>query len=182
MSTQAFKLIEVYNDLVNEIGDLDNISQLKLTPTSLSTYQGNFDYNGKNYTLNVRLEPIDNLKKDIQFPPHINYEKANMIINLGFDVDGMNKQAVKTKKTLFSILKSVLDVAIDYINKNPKDMLLLLPEKKDKRGINGSDEDIKQKMNLYRVIAKKNLPSTHSFDNIKIANELDGLVIYPKNL
>ena len=182
MSTQAFKLIEVYNDLVNEIGDLDKISKLKLTPTSLSTYQGNFDYNSKNYTLNVRLEPIGNLKKDIQFPSHINYKKANMIINLGFDVDGMNKQAVKTKKILFAILKSVLDVAIDYINKNPKDMLLLLPEEKDKRGINGSDEDIKQKMNLYRVIAKKNLPSTHSFDNVKIANELDGIVIYPKNL
>lgn len=180
MSTTFVKLFEVYKEMLNEVGDMKNIKPYSFIRPNHLKYQ--FVVEGDlEVTVNFMKWATEDLKY-IKFPPAASIEKASAVYNIGYNIEGDDKQYMKpTAGMLFRILKTVLECIEDFMKSHSNIFITVFETSKI------SDENkIGQKLPLYIQLAYKNKPSGHRTGNVKFDGE-EGIYIgpiykdYPKN-
>jgi hypothetical protein len=155
MKKENIGLIKLFEEIVNEVGDLKNISSFnyKLTNDGGQFY---FEFEHQKCKCNVNFTQVSpDMYYSFNFPPIINH-KDKEIISVGFDIEGTDEQYLKSNpKLLFGILKTVTDIIKDSLHKYPENCIfVIMATSKTGSGFNDP-----QKMNLYKLILQQNLPT-----------------------
>jgi hypothetical protein len=157
MKKQTLNLSNLLNEIINEVGDLTNISSWDY---ELNNNGGifKFIYNQQEYKCVVEFTDVpNNLNVSFSLPPIINHLNKK-IVSVGFSVEGTDEQHIKTdQNTLLKILKTVTFIIRDCIKKYPDNTIFVIfATSKIGRGFNDS-----QKMRLYKLILQHNLPTNY---------------------
>jgi hypothetical protein len=163
------KLLKLLHEMINEVGDLQNIQPFDYTITDNG---GEFDAFLNNEKVKVETtftESPSNINHMFSFPPVIspNHKK---IYNIGFSIRNNDEQFSKENyHILIRILKTVVNIITDSLSKYPKDSIFVFfATSKIGKGF----ED-PQKMKLYKLIMQNNLPSGYRMGTAKfLDNEL----------
>lgn len=171
MSTNVIKISQLLKELVNEVGDLQNIQ-----PVPYDVSKGTFavDYLEKQYRGKVQFTRLD--KKGlslIKLPPIVDQTKIQVGYNIGYSIEGISSQAIKGDvKLLLSILKAVSEIVADHIIKQPDAMYFIFAESKVEAGFNDP-----QKLKLYQHILGHNLPKGFRMGKAEIEGIAEGIFI-----
>lgn len=151
MSTRIPKLLEIYQEILQEVGDLKNIEPYPYTRVEKGVYETTLETGEE---LSILLENAEEWQELglLQIPSSINIKKTDKIYNLGFGVNDSDSQQKKaTLPILFRILKTVLVIAEEFLRNNPNTFLVIFPE--DKVG-----EKETQKRDYYlEILAKQDI-------------------------
>ena len=153
MSDKSFSLLEYYNSLINEVGNLDKIEPY---PYVLNNGGGNFEFgfNDEKYKVGVTITMVP-LKaiETLTLPPVAG--KTEYVFNIGYNIKGDDTQFMKTNfSTIIRIMKTFVDIIKDSLPKYPKDSIFIFTAtSKIGKGFEDS-----QKMNLYKLILQQNMP------------------------
>jgi len=149
------KLLE---NILNEVGDLKNIKGYEYILKGKDEGSFTIHLNNNEIAVNVIIKRAeDDIKSLFNFPPIIKADQKEMY-NVGFLVGGEDTQFEKTNLSiLMRILKTVMDISLDLIKKYPNDTIFtFFATSKTGKGFNDS-----QKMNLYKLIMQKNIPTEY---------------------
>jgi len=126
MKKQNLKLSNLLSEIINEVGDLTNISNYNY---ELNNNGGifNFTYNQQEYKCVVEFTevPVD-LNTSFSLPPVINHLNKK-IVSIGFSIEGTDEQYIKTdQNTLLKILKTVTSIIKDCIKRYSDDTIFVI--------------------------------------------------------
>lgn len=160
MSHTPLKITALLNEVINEAGDLKNITPYDFTQESKYNY---IFYTDDNEKVNVGFEVMDDYYiKFLTFPPSAQEDKADGVYNIGFDINGNTTQYKKTGISYFyRIMKTVSVIILDFLKQNPNSILTIVGE--GKRGEIGDN----QKSRYYLQSTLQNLPPGYRIGNIK---------------
>ncbi len=161
------KLKTLYENLIKEVGELENIDSYSFSQFSPDVYEFKTD---------------DGLKIEVWFD-EIECPKHVWVWNVSYKIEGVESQLKKeTYKYLIKVIKTVFDIVIDWIKNNPevKHLSLFAGHKDESRFLSQTDD---QKHNLYKIIYLKNrhkLPGEWIHREIEVFEGFKGLVISKK--
>jgi hypothetical protein len=176
MSDNIPKLFKLLNEIITEVGDLNNIEPYKLDSGG---YADSFLIDDKTYAT-VHFDPVNsfsNKSPEIEFPPIIDINRDKVqITNIGYKIEGSTSQHYKTTpSTLFRILKTVALIVERYAEEWPDEVLVVFEE--DKFG----NVSAGQKTKLYAQVIMKNLPPNFMSGTVKdTINNIEGIFICDK--
>jgi hypothetical protein len=155
MKNKKIILLKLLNEVITEVGDLENILGFDY---KLTNNGGEFEFEFKSKTIRGEVnftEIPKQLAKEFNFPPVINPE-GKPIISIGYGIEGNDEQYLKSNyKYLLNILKTVINIIKDSISKySPSSIFVVFATSKTGEGYNDQ-----QKMNLYKLVLQKNVPS-----------------------
>jgi hypothetical protein len=156
MKKENIKLIKLFEEIINEVGDLNNIPVFEY---SLNSNGGTFDFEFKDDKAECRVSftqmPTE-VYHLIDLPPIVPRNKE--IISVGFDIEGTDEQYFKSNyRLLLRIIKTVAEIITDSLYRYPKDAVFIIMAR-DKTGRGSNDS---QKMDLYKMVLQQNLPSMY---------------------
>jgi hypothetical protein len=167
-STLSLKLI--LENIIKEVGDLNNIQPYK--------YQNNEFVTEEGWKVTVSIDDIDDAYYEyINLPFKQKYIKV-----ISYKVEGEQSQYKKTTYTkLIKILKTVTDIIIEYINNNSniKALLIFAANKNPDKLLSSTDP---QKSEMYKAIILKQISQLNqkwTLKDIDIVN-YKGFLIYKK--
>jgi len=147
-------LIKLLEEVVNEVGDLKNITSFdyKLREGG-GTFYFKFKHQKCKCTVDFTQTPTD-INKSFTLPPVVDHTNKD-IIAIGYSIEGTDEQYLKTNYSLLlRILKTVVDIVKDSLHKHPEDSIFFMMAA-SKIGTGYEDP---QKMNLYKLILQQNIP------------------------
>jgi len=171
MSESTFKLSQLLTEIINEVGDLQNIQPLPydLAKGTFTVSHKGTDYRGKVLFTFFNKQGLGM----IQFPPVVNLSNFETGYNIGYSIEGIGSQFIRGDiKLLLTVLKTVSILVADFIKKHPDSMYLIFAE--NKIGIGMEDP---QKLSLYKQILAKNLPQGFRVEKMSIEGIVQGLFI-----
>jgi hypothetical protein len=164
------KLKILYEQLLKEIGDLENIQPYPYSNNSFITEQGwEVDVDFQLYN-EEDLKAL-NLNTKFYQPP---------IYNVVFTVEKVESQFIKTTLIEYlKILKTVTQICYDFLKKNNPNGLTFFAANKDESNFLTTDP---QKIKLYKLIVTKQLLKTNKYKtvNLNLYNMFEGFMIYKK--
>jgi hypothetical protein len=127
MKKENIKLIKLFEEIVNEVGDLNNIPVFEY---SLNSNGGTFDFEFKDDKAECRVSftqmPTE-VYHLIDLPPIVPRNKE--IISVGFDIEGTDDQYLKSNyRLLLRIIKTVAEIITDSLYRYPKDAIFVVIE------------------------------------------------------
>lgn len=147
-------------EVINEVGDLSNISPIKIYNISNNSNGVSADFTlttraGDEVTGDILIEKLSQESKDLATLPPV--AEQDNIFNIGYAIEGSDSQYMKKDvKTLFSILRAVLDLVLQHSKQVEGDVTYLVGATDKKTGGNYEDP---QKKSLYHAIISQNVPS-----------------------
>ena len=150
------ELLKLLSEVINEIGDLKNITPFPFT-LSNDTAKFNFEFQGGTFKGAVNLTLWgDKEKEGLKFPPIVG-DSNRSIYGIGYSIEGDDTQVFKgDTKILLQIVKTVSEVVSKFLErlegKNPIFIFFATSKK-------GEGYEDSQKLNLYRVVLSQNLPT-----------------------
>ena len=156
MKKENIKLIKLFEEIVNEVGDLNNIPVFEY---SLNSNGGTFDFEFEDNKAECKVSftqmPTE-VYHLIDLPPIVPRNKE--IISVGFDIEGTDEQYLKSNyRLLLRIIKTVTEIITDSLYRYPKDAIfVIMARDKTGRGYNDS-----QKMDLYKIVLQQNLSNRY---------------------
>lgn len=171
MSTNVLKITKLLKEIVNEVGDLTNISPLAYDLTK-NTFT--VEHSGKSYRGQVNFTFLNEKGLSVfEFPPVVEVLNIKTGYNVGYSIEGVSSQFVKgDTKLLLAVLKTVSILVAHHIQKNPDSIYLFFAESKTGIGMEDS-----QKLTLYHQILAKNLPQGFRIGKTSILENVPGLFI-----
>lgn len=164
------KLKIILENLLKEVGDLDNIGTYKVINNSFITDLG--------LKVNIYFQEYDiqdlkalNLNTNIYQPP---------VYNVVFNVEGDEHQFIKTDlKEYLKIIKTVANVCEEFIKNNNINGLTFFAASKNRNELFKTDP---QKSKFYKVIILKQLTKIPNWGlvNLPLDDEFKGFMIYKK--
>jgi hypothetical protein len=179
----TLNLRALLNEVILEVGDMEQISPYKYSKTSNISY--NF-ITEQNDTVNVEFPtyPLKDIKDSL--PNDI--DENGEFTNIEFSIEGVDSQFKKSNyKYLVKILKTILNITLDYLENNyPKYILIAASNKSP---LKSQDEFDPQKTQLYQSMVLKNLNKLPKYDGNwgyrKIPNVIgikgDSILLYNGN-
>lgn len=166
------KLKVLLEQIIAEIGDLDNITPYEVNDNSFTTDEG--------WKVEVEFQSFDNKFLNVLGVNTNIY--PNPIYNVGFKIEGVQTQFTKsTYSSLVKILKTVVIVCENFMKeKKPNGLIFFAAHKKGENILDVTDPS---KTRLYNAIIIKyifkNLPN---FTLVNIGNKkgFEGFMIYNK--
>jgi hypothetical protein len=164
------KLKLLYERLLKEVGDFENIKTYPYSNDSFVTEQG--------WRVNVIFQEYNNqdledLNINTQFYP-------GPIYAIGFEVEGVQSQFNKTSLNEYlKILKTVTQICSDFLKKNDPNGLTFFAANKDDSKFLVSDP---QKSKLYKLIVTQQLLKNNKYKivNLNLLSGFKGFMIYKK--
>jgi hypothetical protein len=164
------KLKIIYEQLLKEVGDLENI---KSYPYSNNSFITDLDLK-----VNVKFQEYNN--EDIEaLGLNIKYYQAP-IFNVIFDVEGDESQFTKTTLDEYlKIIKTVTEICIDFVKEKNPNGLTFFAASKNKNNLFKTDP---QKSKFYKVIVTKQLSKIQGWGliNLPLDDEFEGFMMYKK--
>jgi hypothetical protein len=164
------KLKIIYEQLLKEVGDLENIKSYPYSNNSFSTNLG--------VRVNVRFQEYDN--KDIEaLNLNTKYYQAP-IFNVVFDVEGDENQFIKTTLDEYlKIIKTVTEICIDFIKEKNPNGLTFFAASKNRNNLFQTDP---QKSKFYKVIVAKQISQISGWGlvNLPLDDKFEGFMMYKK--
>jgi len=156
-------------EVISEVGDIQNIDSYSFTKISNESYEFETEQ-GDKVKVSFLIAPLSILK--VEDPDH-----KQTFTNIGFTISGSETQLKKsTYSYLVKIIKTVIDVILDYLKINhPKYIFISATNKSDEKSMVEFDL---QKGKLYQAIMLKNinkLPKYNGEWNYKILDNALGL-------
>lgn len=126
------------NEMINEVGDLENIEPYPFQNNEFKTEEG--------WKVKVKLEPVEEKYCKLLGLPYT----EKQVLNVGYSVEGKQDQHKKsTFHSLIRILKTISVILIEYIENNSKiKALLFIAANKDPNNLSTDS----QKEKLYKAI------------------------------
>ena len=171
MSENIISISNLLKEVINEVGDLQNIQ-----PLSYDLEKGTFvvPYKEKEYRGKVTFTFLN--EKNLNafgLPPVVDLSKIKTGYNIGYSVEGVGSQFFRgDAKLLFAVLKTVSILVADFIEKHPDSLYLVFGE--NKIGVGMEDP---QKLALYQQILGQNLPQGFRVGKVSILDTVPGLFI-----
>lgn len=166
---------DILYEKIQESFDFQNIQIGKIQKFNNNSYT--FEVEIGNNTTDVYVDFIATKPEDLKLFPLL--ETATNIYNVAYSIgdEGITTQYQKTNlRDFLKILKTVIECAKDFVQRNNPDILTFFATgKKDKNQIDA------QKMNVYRAICGKHLPSNYLIENTTSASGKDGFLAYNKD-
>ena len=171
MSANTITLAQLLKEVINEVGDLQNIQPLQY---DLEKQTFTVPYKGKECRGKVTFTFLNEKGLSIfELPPVVDLSKIKTGYNIGYSIEGVGSQfIIGDAKLLLTVLKTVSIIVADFVKKHPDSLYLVFGE--SKTGIGMED---KQKLTLYRQILGKNLPEGFRIGEASILKEIPGLFI-----
>ena len=167
MSTKFGKLIPIYEQIINEVGDLKNIKPFPINGENFAVEYNNEKLRGKVSFTQANIEMFE-------LPPIA--EKWDEAYNIGYSIEGFGSQYLKGNlKLLLKILKTVSIIISNYIKQNPDNLYLIFAESKY-----GMEYEDPQKLLIYGEILKKHLPNQFRMGETNFAGIAKGIFIIKK--
>lgn len=164
------KLKLLYEQIIKEVGDLENINPYPYSGNSFITEQGwKVDIDFLEYN-NKDLEDLNLNTKFYHLP----------IYNVGFKVEGVESQFSKTTTSEYlKILKTVTLIVNDFIKENNPNGLTFFAANKDESKFLTTDP---QKIMLYKLIVMNQLLKNNQYKmvDLKLSSNFTGFMIYKK--
>lgn len=161
----------IYEQILKEVGDLENIKQYSYSSNSFTTDQG--------WKVNVDFRELDKeelflLKLKSEYYP-------GPIFNISFTVEGDETQFSKTNMHEYlKIIKTITEICKDFILKENPNGLVFFAANKDKEEIFSKTDP--QKSKFYKAIVVKQLSKIQGWRliNISLYDEFEGFMMYKK--
>jgi len=153
MKQDNISLLVLLQEVINEIGDLNNIKGFNYV---LTKDGGRFSIqiDEKPVRVNVKIKETDVPNDTFNLPPIIKPE-SKTIYNLGFDIEGNDQQFQKTNLSLLiRVMKTVVDITTNLIKNYNNSIFVILATSKTGKGFNDP-----QKIKLYKLLLQNHLPS-----------------------
>jgi hypothetical protein len=154
--SRAKQLFEV----IKEVGDLTNIMPVELFNVSIDDQGISADFTlttrvGDEVTGNILIEKLLEEKRDlVKLPP---VAEQDNVFNIGYAIEDNDAQFMqKDVKTLFSVLRAVLDLVQLHTKQVGGDVTYLVGATGKKTATHFNDP---QKKSLYHAIISQNAPS-----------------------
>ena len=164
------KLKLIYEQLLKEVGDLENIKSYPYTSNSFSTDLG--------LIVNVRFQEYNN--DDIEALGLNTKYYQPPIFNVVFDVEGDENQFTKTTLNEYlKIIKTVTKICEDFIKEKNPNGLTFFAASKNRNNLFKTDP---QKSKFYKVIITKQLSKIQGWGlvNLPLDDEFYGFMMYKK--
>lgn len=164
------KLKLLYERLLKEVGDFENIKTHSYSNNSFTTEQGwrvNVDFQKYNN------EDLEALSINTKFYP-------SPIYNVVFSVEGVQSQFNKTSlHEYLRILKTVTQICSDFLKKNDPNGLIFFSANKDESKFLTTDP---QKSELYKLIVMQQLLKNNKYKmiDLPVDEKFKGFMIYKK--
>lgn len=171
MSQNTIKIAQLIKEVIEEVGDLQNIQPL---PYDLEKGTFTVPYKGKEYRGKVLFTFFNKQGLEmIKFPPVVDLAKFTTGYSIGYSIEGIGSQYIRgDAKLLFTVLKTVSILISEFITNHPESIYLIFAE--NKTGIGMEDP---QKLLLYKQILGKNLPQGFRIGEMGIEGIVQGLFI-----
>ena len=146
-------------EVLKEVGDLSNIVPVEIFNTSIDEKHISADFKIKNrvgdgVTGKILIEKLIESRSIADIPP---VAEQDNVFNIGYAIEGDDAQFMKMDvKTLFSILRAVLDLVRIHTKTLDGDVTYLVGATDKKAGSHFNDP---QKKKLYHAIISQNVPS-----------------------
>ena len=116
--------------------------------------------------ISLRVEFYDWTKDEISEMCSVALNKLTNVVNLGFTINGDESQALQTNYAyLLKIYSTIYAITLKYINRfNPEAITIGSIDK------HGRDIEDRQKLNIYKLFAKKNLPPNYYISSLLYEN------------
>lgn len=169
MKKENIELSKLLQEIITEVGDLKNISDYNY---DLNNNGGIFYFEYKNQKLKCKVsltEVPPQINTSFKLPPIIN-QSNKPIISVGFDIEGIDEQYLKSDYSLLlKILKTVVNIFKNHLPNYPEDSIFVfMATSKTGEGFNDP-----QKMKLYKIILQQNLPTGYRMgDGSFVGNQL----------
>jgi hypothetical protein len=165
-------LISLINEMINEVGDLQNIVPYPYTLHQTGgDYEGRFkaEFEDKEYDVEAIVEHLGSVSDNsLKLPPVFNMDGD--LYNIGYNVEGELAQFDKTNmSTLVKIIKTVIKVAsevMEEVDSKPPYNIFTIGSM-SKEGVEGI-EDVK--LRYYKAILNHNLPTGYRMAEGKYLN------------
>lgn len=145
--------------VLKEVGDLSNIVPVEIFNTSISEERVSANFKvetrvGDEVTGRILIEKLIKRRDVADIPP---VAEQDNVFNIGYAIEGDDAQFMKMDvKTLFSILRAVLDLVQIHTKTLDGDVTYLVGATDKKTGSHFNDP---QKKKLYHAIISQNVPS-----------------------
>ena len=171
------KLKILYEQILKEVGDLENIEPYKWNKISKNEYYF-LDKDNDEIYVNFNLYNEEEVQL-INFNPHI--KDITKVYNVSYSLQGKQSQYKKDDyHSLLKIIKTVFDIVKDFIsNENPYGLTFFAGHKNDDFILSKTDP---QKGKLYKTILLKNLQNFPgwSFADSNLDDDFKGFIFYKK--
>ena len=177
--SRTIKLKALLYEVISEVGDVENIESYPFIKTSNQNYKFETEQ-GDKVEVSFMVFPLSVI--NIEDP------SVDTFINVGFTISGVDTQFKKsTYSYLIKILKTILNITLDYLKSNqPKYIFLSSSNKSEEKY---SSEWDSQKNQIYQAIILKNigkLPKYNGNWKFKILNDVlgykgDSILLYNGN-
>lgn len=155
MKFKNISLITLLKEVINEVGDLENIHPYDY---NLNNDGGEFDIILHDIKTKVKVnitKSPDKLKPEFNFPPIISSNDKE-VYNVGFTVGNEDTQYSKEDYSiLVKTIKTVVEIVKNSLNKYPKNIIFVFFAA-SKIGKGHQDP---QKLKFYKIILQQNLPN-----------------------
>jgi hypothetical protein len=171
------KLVLLYEQIIKEVGDLENITPYEWNKISKIKY--NFlDKDGDKIYVDFQLYDKNDLES-IEFSSNI--QDPTKVYNVSYSLQGKQSQYKKDDYvSLIKIIKTVFDILKDFItNESPSGITFFAGNKNEDFILSKTDP---QKGRLYKTILLKNLSKFPgwSFTDTNLGDDFKGFIFYKK--
>lgn len=152
MSTRIPKLLEIYQEIITEIRDLSNIDPYTYVQVKEGEYEATLE---TGESLGILLQDVEEYIESglLSIPSTVNIKKTDAIYNLGFSINKNESQQIKSNlNTLFRILKTVIEVAEDFLKEHPDSFVVVFAEDKEGR------KEVQKRDYYLEILAKQQIP------------------------
>lgn len=164
------KLAILYEQLIKEVGDLENIATFP--------YSNNAFITDQDWKVDVSFQEFSN--EDLQaFKINTKFYPAP-VYNVIFEVEGVESQYTKTTVAEYlKILKTVVAICYDFLKEKDPNGLTFFAANKDESKFLTSDP---QKSKMYKIIVAKQLLKSNKYKmvDLKLYSGIEGFMIYKK--
>ena len=179
----TLNLRALLNEVILEVGDMEQISPYKYSKTSNTNYNFTTEQ-GDRVNVEFPTYPLNYIKSSL--PNDI--DKNGEFTNIEFSIEGVDSQFKKSNyKYLVKILKTIMDITLKYLSTNTPQYVLIAATNKTKG--KEYDELDPQKIQLYQAMVLKNINKLPKYNGDwgyrKISNVLgmkgDSILLYNGN-
>lgn len=172
--TSLLSLKLLYEEIIKEIGDLENINPYEYTTVSSDNYL----FNVGDDKVNVYFEKMDlNQIQAMNDFLDKDFFKENTY-NVVYDIEGVQSQFTKSNyHVLVRILKTIMSIIIDFINNNDVDFLVFYSMDKTGQTMFKTDS---QKTKLNKLIITQNINRLPGwkYRDVNLGGDFGGIALY----
>lgn len=157
---------------LHELFDFENAKLPKIQ--KLGDYAFNFEIEIGGDMVDVYVDFITTPREDLKLSPRQENSKSiyNVVFALGDEMN-TNQKAKTDLKTIGFIMFVVTECVKMFVDSKNPDLLVFFATSKD-----FTERGERQKLTMYKEIAKKHIPSGYSLDNIHSADGKVGFFIF----